>query len=796
MLISRSWLADFISIDKTTAEIGEQLTALGLEVDSISKSAPDFSGVVVGRVLSVTPHPNADKLKVTSVDIGQENALQIVCGANNVKAEALFPVAIVGAILPGGFKITKRTMRGIESQGILCSDSELGLSEASPGLMTLPKDFNVGDNIRQALNLDDEILEISLTPDRGDCWSVLGVARELSVAYQQDLTIPEVKAVAAEDKALTSPNITLSAPDACPSYAVRTISGLNNRLPSPLWLVERLRRAGIRSVSPIVDVTNYVMLAYGTPMHAFASKAIDGNIDVRWASNKETLTLLNGQSIVLDDDMLVIADRSKSLALAGIMGGDCCKIDESSTTIVLESAWFAPQIIRGRGQRIALSTDASQRYERGVDYKLQLKTLEYASQLICQICGGHLHTISQAFDTAHLPENKPITLRTRHLDAVLGIRFPKRKIPGILSRLGLQASEVDKGVYSALSPSWRFDLSIEEDLIEELTRVWGYAHIPIATTTIEHNAHPQSATLVRYRQLANLLTHRGYSETISYSFIDDQWEGQLANKHQKIALINPISADLGTMRTSLLPSLAKTLTYNVSRQQSDVRLYEWGHVYHKNATGQIEEIEKLAGIATGNVHPMQWGYRERMLDFFDVKGDVELLFEALGIVDDISYRCSQRQYLHPGQAADIFYDGQVIGFVATIHPTIQKKLGIDTKILAFELDIAKITQSRLPVAQSIVKYPEVRRDIALLMAQGHQATDVMAAIASLKEDLLTRACLFDVYIGRNIPKNTKSVAIAIYLQDKQKTLTDERSDAVVRRVIEKLTQTFNAQLRG
>lgn len=792
MLVSKSWLADYLDINVSSKVLCDKLTALGLEVEGIETAAPPFSGVVVGKVVALEKHPDADKLRVARVDIGTDEALQIVCGAPNVAVDMFAPVATVGAVLPGNFKIKASKLRGVESHGMLCSKSELGLAEEAAGLLALPPTLTIGEDIRQALDLDDEIIEIGLTPNRGDCMSILGVARELAVALQTDI---KTKTIAAVNGNGESPSVELSAPKACPYYIARTISGIDNQAKSPLWLTERLRRAGVRSLSPVVDVTNYVMLELGTPMHAFNAAAIDGGIQVRLAKTDESLTLLDGKALSLDDDMLVIADDKKAIALAGIMGGANSVIDEKTTDIVLEAAWFAPKAIAGRARRIGFHTDASQRFERGVDYRLQDQAIELATRLIIDICGGTAHKTQAVCHEGQLPKRPAITLVGKQINALLGLRLPKKAISDILTRLGMTVCEQEKNTYQVSAPSYRFDVAIAEDLIEELARVWGYDKVPVAAVNMQKLANQAKQDLTPRRLLHHLLVDMGYHEAITYSFIDEKLAAMLSDTTDTVKLLNPLSAELSVMRTSLLPSLAKALSYNVNRQQYNVRLYEFGHGYRQN-NRQLQHSEKLTGIATGYVHPMQWGFRERQIDFFDVKGDIEQIFNQLNVLADISYTRSEKPFLHPGQSAEVHYQGKSIGFVGALHPNVQKKLDIDTRVLAFELDIATISHDRLVVAESLSKYPEIRRDISVLMAQGHQAADIVTAIHGVSDKLITDVKLFDVYIGRNIPKNTKSMAIAIYLQDKNKTLTDEQADTVVNKITTLLAKKFNAKLRG
>ncbi|PIE39947.1 MAG: phenylalanine--tRNA ligase subunit beta, partial [Gammaproteobacteria bacterium] len=500
-------------------------------------------------------------------------------------------------------------------------------------------------------------------------------------------------------------------------------------------------------------------------------------------------------ALTLDADMLVIADDDKAIALAGIMGGANSVIDADTSELVLEAAWFNPAVIAGRARRIGFHTDASHRFERGVDYTLQAQAIDLASQLIVEICGGQAHTPSVATDTEQLPTRKSIHISAAQIDAVLGFAFPRHEIATILTCLGMSVA-VEGETYQVTPPSYRFDITITEDLIEELARVWGYDKVPVASVKVEKLANQAPQDLTPRRDLQRLLVDKGYHEAISYSFIDEKTASWLSNTSTSVKLINPLSAELAVMRTSLLPSLAKALSYNVNRQQHDMRLYEFGHGYTQDKKGGVLHTEKLAAIATGEALPMQWGYRARAMDFFDIKGDLEFVFAQLGVLDDIHYQRAKHEFLHPGQSATVFYGEQNIGFVGALHPNVQKNLDIDSKVFAFEIDIATIIYHRSPVAESLSKYPEIRRDISVLMAQGYQSADILAAIRAASSELVTDVRLFDVYIGRNIPRNTKSMAIAIYLQDKTQTLTDEQADAVIARITQMLSENFNAKLRG
>ncbi len=795
MKISKQWLSDFISLDVKTDELCQKLTSLGLEVDSLDKACIDFKGVVVGQVVELEPHPDADKLQVAKVNIGAKENLQIVCGAKNIELNKLFPVAVIGAVLPGNFKIKETKLRGVLSEGMLCSEKELGLSDSSKGLMLLPSSeaFVIGNNIRDILNLDDEVIEIDLTPNRGDCLSVLGVARDLATAYDLELSdkslISKLKHSETEQESI---KINLEDDKACPLYFARKITGINNKTETPIWISERLRRSGIRSLSPVVDITNYVMLCLGSPMHAFDADKVDGGITVRQATKDETLVLLDKKKIKLEQDMLVIADDKKAIALAGIMGGLDAETSETSSNIILESAWFAPSAIVGRGRRLAIQTDASYRFERGVDFEIQEQAINIATNLIVDICGGEICKISKAESSENIPKAKEITLNTKKLDTILGIKFPKNKVETILTKLGFKIEAIDSNNFKVIPPSYRFDVSIEEDLIEELIRVWGYENIPIAINNYK-NAPKQNFKQVE--KVNNILLSQGYSEAITYSFINKKQASDFnSDKASLIKLVNPISKDLEVMRTSLVPSLLKIADYNNNRQQKNIKFYEFGSSYSSTKDSN-SQTDKLSAIVTGNATPMQWGFRDRELDFFDIKGDLETIFAETGILD-VEYKASNKEFLHPGQGADIYQKGKYIGFIGAIHPNYLKNLNFDSKVFVFEIESNLFAPKDLIEFTGISKYPIIRRDISILIAQGFEVSDVIKTIKGASNDLVYNVELFDVYIGRNIPRKSKSLAIAIYLQDKSKTLKDEQADEVIDKITFELENKFNAQLRG
>lgn len=795
MLVSKNWIKSFVDIDANTNDICEKLTALGLEVEGVNPAAPAFSKVVVGKVIELEQHPDADKLRVATVDVGADEPLQIVCGAPNVAIGMLSPTALIGAVLPGDFKIKKSKLRGVESNGMLCSASELGLAEEKDGLLELPASLTVGANIRQVLDLNDEVIEVGLTPNRGDCMSILGVARELAVAYEKELNGESLKTDFSEIDDV-SPAVTLSAPEGCVTYIARKISGIDNTLKSPLWLKERLRRAGLRSLSPVVDVTNYVMLTLGAPLHAFDANKINGGINVRFAKQDEKLTLLDGKEIKLSDDVLVIADEQAAIAMAGIMGGKDSEVSNNSTEIVLEAAWFNADTVVGRGRRYNLFTDAAQRFERGVDYRVQQQAIDLATQLIIKICGGKAHKATIAIDEKSLPTRQSISLNARKVDAVLGFRFPRKRIAGIFESLGMQVEEKDKGEFLVTPPSYRFDIEIAEDLIEELARVNGYDKVPVTNVSYLKLDNREEKAEDISSLIHDTLTHLGYQEAISYSFLDKK-SAELLTDSIAVPLQNPISEELSVMRTSLLPSLLKALQYNVNRQQKQVRLYEIGKTYSYTNEAKEGFVEKkyVAGILYGHGQPLQWGYRERLLDFFDAKGHVETLLENLGF-NGVRFARIESELLHPGQSVGLFVGDKEIGRVGTLHPKLAANFDIDEKAFYFELCLDTVPGLDVVVATAISKYPVIRRDISLLMAQGHQFADILSSIKKVANNLVAEVTLFDVYVGRNIARGMKSMAFSIYLQDKTRTLTDEQADQVIADITDVLVKEYNAKLRG
>lgn len=790
MQFSEQWLRDWVNPALASAEFGHQLTMAGLEVDALVPVAPAFSGVVVGEVVAVEPHPDAEKLRVTRVNAGGE-LLQIVCGAKNVAAGLRVPVALVGAVLPGDFKIKPAKLRGVESFGMLCAEAELGLAESSDGLMILPADAPVGQSIRTYLQLDDNLIELGITPNRGDCLSLLGLAREAAVLNRLDYQGPDLSPVAAAI-ADTLP-VTLSAPAACPHYVGRVIRGIAAGAETPLWLREKLRRSGLRSISPVVDVTNYVLLELGQPMHAFDLAKLNGGIEVRLARAEETLGLLNGQTISLRPDTLVIADSSRALALAGIMGGEGSSVGDATQDIFLESAFFNPLALAGKARSYGLHTDSSHRFERGVDYRLQVAAIERATRLILDICGGQPGPLVQAEATAELPQRPSISLRRQRIQKLLGFALAPVDIEDILQRLGMAVDSHADG-WRVTPPSYRFDISIEADLIEELARVYGYNRLPITAPKTDIKLAPESETRLQTGRLKRLLVDLGYQEAITMSFVEPGLLKRFDPASTPLALANPISADLSVMRTTLWPGLVKVVLHNQNRQQPRVRLFETGLRFLPTEEG-LKQQPMLAGIATGAALPELWSHSKKELDFFDIKGNIESLVALAGASVTVQYKAATHPALHPGQTAELLVDGKAAGCLGKIHPSLQQELGLLGAVYLFELELDALGAGNLPRFRELSRFPEVRRDLALVIDEIVPAAIVLAAVREAAGPELRDTNLFDVYQGSNLESGKRSLALSMVWQHPERTLQDDEIQSRVDAVLSLLQLRFRVSLR-
>jgi phenylalanyl-tRNA synthetase beta chain len=790
MKFSEQWLREWVSPDLDTQALVEQLTMAGLEVDGVSSPANDFSGVIVGEILQVEAHPDADKLRVCSVSDGS-NEYQVVCGAPNVAVGQKVPFAQVGAVLGTDFKIKKAKLRGVESQGMICSEEELGFSEQSDGIMVLSSDAETGLDIRQYLQLDDALIEVDLTPNRGDCLSINGIAREVGVLNKLTVSSPTIDPVQPTIKD-TFP-ITLDSPTDCPRYLGRIIRNINTEAQSPLWLQEKLRRSGIKCIDPVVDVTNYVLMELGQPMHAFDFEKLEGGINVRQAKKKEKLTLLDGKEVELIPNTLVIADNKKCLAIAGVMGGLDSSVTPATKTIFLESAFFTPTTIAGKARSYGLQTDAAHRYERGVDFNMPGVAMERATQLLLDIVGGEAGPVVEAVDS--LPDGKTVSLRAQRIGRVLGIELADSDVEAYLTGLGLEIVERNEEAWTFNVPSWRFDIAIEEDLIEELARIYGYDNLPVTEPLSRFSLKPNKEANVGLSELREQLVAVGYQEVITYSFVERQMEILLGTPEEDLlALANPISQELSVMRTSLWPGLLNTLKHNHHRQQSRARLFESGLIFN-NKNKELKQIHKVASILWGDQFPEQWGTQSGEVDFFDIKGNVEALLGLTLAKADFSFVAADHPALQSGQSAQILRDGQAIGWVGALGPNIQQHIDITGKIYLMELDLNAIMPAQLPVYSELSRFPLVRRDLAIVVDALQETGAIEALIRQKAGELLLDMVIFDVYQGQNIEKTKKSLALGLTFQHPSRTLTDEDINPIIDSCINVLEAQFNAELR-
>lgn len=792
MKISENWLRTWVNPAIDSDTLSDQLTMLGLEVDELAPVAKPFTGVVVGEVLTVEQHPDADRLRVTTVNIGSGEPLQIVCGAPNVRAGMKAPVATIGAILPGDFKIKKGKLRGVESQGMLCGASEIDLEDKIDGLLELPDDAPVGVNIREYLKLDDNVIDISITPNRGDCFSIRGIAREVAVINQLQMNEPEIKSV---DATITDEKKVVINTDGAPRYLGRVIKNVNVKAATPEWMEQALARSGIRTHSILVDVTNYVLMELGQPMHAFDLAKIEGTVHVRQAQPQEKLQLLNDQEVELQDDVMVIADDQKALAIAGIMGGLASSVTDDTTDIFLESAFFAPLAIAGRARRFGLHTDSSQRYERGVDFELPLIAMNRASQLIQELAGGEFGPITVAEKSDLLPKREAIELKQAQVDQLLGYKVAAEFITDALTRLGCEVTVQANGEWSVVPPSHRYDMAIYQDLIEEVARIDGYDNIQISLPSMD-------VQLAKYQdrfeiaQLRQTVVTLGYQEAISFSFADAKLEKQLNPQVSPLMLANPISSDLAVMRSTLLSSLIPCVQYNLNRQQSRVRFFELGLRFdyqNANSIQDLKQIPTLALVAVGSREPESWHAKPQPMDFFDFKGEVEEILAAGRV--KVEYVRSERPWLHPGQSAEILVDGQSIGYLGRLHPSLENELDLSTTWVA-ELDQAAVLQSYVSNFTELSRFPSVRRDIALLISDNINVRDIQQLIEKTGGELLDSTWLFDVYTGQGVEEGKRSLAFALLWQHPSRTLEDAEIKSGMDNIIQVLENTYQATLRA
>ncbi len=791
MIISEQWLREWVSPELSTEDLAHQITMAGLEVDAIDPVAGEFSGVVVGEILRAEPHPDADKLRVCAVSTGDET-LQIVCGAPNARPGLKAPLATVGGVLPGDFSIKKARLRGVESFGMLCAEKELGLSDADEGLMELAADAPVGADLRAYLGLDDQVIEIGLTPNRADCLGVRGIAREVGLLNDLPVSGPAIESVAATVEDVFP--VTLQSPERCPRFVGRVIRDIDIRQPSPLWLQEKLRRVGLRSIDPVVDVTNYVMIELGQPMHAYDLGKLSGGIRVRTAEAKEELTLLDGQTVTMDEDTLVIADQERALGLAGIMGGEGSGVSDTTSDLFLEVAFFTPEMLAGKARGYGLHTDASHRFERGVDHALQVQAMERATALLLEIVGGKAGPLQETVSAEHLPASVSVELRQARIARVLGFDMDSGEVERILSGLGMQVERTEAG-WRCDVPSWRFDIAIEADLLEELARVYGYNRLPVTpiNSALHIPAYPENRlTLPRLRAH---LGARGYREAITYSFVEPRVQKLIDPGLEPVPLKNPISADMSVMRTSLLPGLLNALVRNSNRQQSRVRLFETGLRFLPTDRG-LEQEPALAMLLWGPRFAERWNHAAEGADFFDLKGDLESLFALGGADAAFSFETSQRDALHPGQTARVLRDGRPVGYIGALHPEVCRELDISGSAFVCELSLSAVLEAEVPVFAEVSRFPEVRRDLAIVVDQEVAAGELLKNVRASAGTYLKDLTLFDVYQGKGIDPKRKSLGIGLTFRDQSRTLSEEDVNLAVDQVIDSLKKNYKAELRS
>lgn len=793
MKFSENWLRSHVKVTASRDELSAVLTAIGLEVEEVTALGEGLDHVVVARIISAERHPEADRLQICQVDAGLAEPLQIVCGAPNARAGLVAPLAMVGAAF-GDFRIKAANLRGVESNGMLCSARELGLDEDASGLLELPDDAPVGTPIADYLQLPDASIEIKLTPNRADCFSVRGIAFDVAAACGSTVEPFEVAPVpVAIDRVVP---VTLGAGSDAPRFAARVVSGVNARAQTPIWMAERLRRAGIRPVSLLVDIAQYVMIELGQPMHAYDLATLEGQIGVRHSRSGETLKLLDGREAQLDDSFLVVTDGDRPVGLAGLMGGHDSRVTDATTEVLLEAAHFAPAAIMGRGRKLGLHTDASHRFERGVDPQLPALAIEYASALLLQLAGGQAGPVQVTDIDGALQVPAAITLRRARIARVLGVGIADAEVERILRALGMQVTAVAEG-WQVVAPSSRFDVAIEEDLIEELARIHGYNSIPTTLPAGAARIAAGSETRLDEATARRQLVARGMLENINFAFVDAGWLQAWGMKDGQVALANPLSAELAVMRPSLLPGLVAALGRNVARQAGRVRAFELGRVFHA-VEGQGKpaprETRRIAAVACGDAQSLQWGMPARKVDFHDLKGDLEALAAASGA--QLAFRAAAPAHAHPGRSAEVLRDGVVIGWIGQLHPRLAAALDIDADVFAFELDLDALLARALPQAGGVSRFPSVRRDLAFLVPDGVAWGELRSTLMAAGGELLRDVVLFDRYVGPGVEPGYSSLAMGLILQLGSRTLTDADIEPVVSTAVAAVEQQHQARMRA
>ena len=787
MNISTSWLREWISPIVTDEILAEQLTMAGLEVDGIETVAPAFSKVVVGHVVSCEKHPDADKLNLCQVDVGEAETVQIICGAKNVRIGLKVMAALVGAKLPGDFKIKKAKLRGVESFGMICSESELGISDSSEGIAELDVEASIGQDVREYLDLDDHIIELDITPNRGDCFSVLGVAREVSANYNMAFVMPDIEITALGKSSVAT---SVSNTSACPKYLTRSIKGIDNSVQTPQWMADKLKRSGQSTHSPVVDVTNYVLMELGQPMHAFDLAKIQGDIQVRNAKLGETVDLLNDSTVELKEDTLVITDAKSVLAIAGVMGGEASSTQTTTTDILLESAFFEPVSIAGKARNYGLHTESSLRFERGVDFNITELALDRAAQLVIEICGGEASEITKSVDESALPKLEPITITQAKIQKILGFELDSNWIEEKFINLDFEISDKTSNSWTIIPPSFRFDIRIPADLIEELARLYGYDKLPVQKLSLDANINVIKEAQIDKYDVMQALVSRGYQEVITYSFISEKYQDLINPLAKKITLTNPISADMSTMRSSLWAGLLQTVESNQRRGHTDARFFEIGLCF--DGVKADEQSNKLAGIVSGNRFNAQWSSELQTLDFFDAKADLEALLSFTSATFD--FEAAEHPALQKGQSAKISLNGEQVGWIGALSPAVQKELSL-SKCYLYEVDLNAILAGKIAKYESFSSYQQAQRDIALVVDQATPVAALTQSINELKQAHFVSVSLFDVYSGEHIESGKKSVALSLTYQSLEATLADDEVNIKVDEVLALMKDKFSATLR-
>ncbi|MCF6318501.1 MAG: phenylalanine--tRNA ligase subunit beta [Proteobacteria bacterium] len=794
MKISENWLREWVNPEITTDELVEQLTMLGLEVDEVMPAAGEFTHVVVAEIVAIEKHPDADKLNVCQVDVGHSEKLQIVCGAPNVRVGLKAPLAMIGAVLPGDFHIKKSKLRGLESNGMLCSNVELGFSEDHSGLLELPTDAPVGQDIRKYFELNDSIIDIDLTPNRADCFCVKGIAIDVACLNKLEVNQPTIGSIdSCIDETIA---VNLQAKKQCPRYISRVINNIDSSKQTPQWMQEKLRRSGIRAIHPVVDVTNYVMLELGQPMHGFDKSSISGSINVKMASNGDKFTLLDGKEVSLDESYLMIADDNNYLAIAGVMGGLDSGCNDSTKDIVLESAYFDPATIMGKSRDLGIQTESALRFERGVDPYLQEQAMQRATQLILDICGGEVGPLNTVSADDFIPKPNKINLTEDKLLRVLGFKVTTEQVTTILKGLGMDVKQQDN-IWQVIAPSSRFDISIEEDLIEEVVRMVGYDKMPSENLMGESVIIQLPEEIISNQLIKTQMTTIGYQEAINYSFVSAKQLDNFNLSKGSIALKNPLTEELAVMRTSLLPGMIQCVKYNLRRQNESIKLFETGYVFNQQESIQQESIQqenKIIAICTGKRHIEHWSLGKESIDYFDCKGDLEVLLD--NCKKSYSFVSSTLDFLHPGRQASVVINGQVIGWIGQIHPEICRRISIKKEVYAFELYIKSIQKTVLPCFQNVSKYPSVRRDLALIIDNNIKSDKITQLMAKELGESLVETIIFDEYQGDNIESGKRSLAVGFVLQQQNTTFEDKEVDKLMSKVVSSLKENLNVEIRG